>query len=88
LDTSIGMTLLYCSSAVVLAPGQNIHRESLYYSCILTMCLVELKSQVKEINHDSKQAKLVRTDVGWITKPKYVQSGQSNLVQARVLLTC
>ncbi|KAH9060057.1 P-loop containing nucleoside triphosphate hydrolase protein [Lactarius vividus] len=25
---------------------------------------------VKEINHDSKQAKLVRTDVGWITTPR------------------
>lgn len=25
---------------------------------------------VKEINHDSKQARLVRTDVGWITTPR------------------
>ncbi|KAI0273825.1 DEAD/H helicase [Gloeopeniophorella convolvens] len=25
---------------------------------------------VKEINHDSKQAKLIRTDVGWITTPR------------------
>ncbi|KAI9446647.1 P-loop containing nucleoside triphosphate hydrolase protein [Lactarius indigo] len=32
---------------------------------------------VKEINHDSKQAKLVRTDVGWITTPRDIDPIQT-----------
>ena len=39
------------------------------------------------MNHDSKQAKLVRTDVGWITTPRYVQYRYIQLVQTRVSLT-
>ncbi|KAH9180356.1 P-loop containing nucleoside triphosphate hydrolase protein [Lactarius sanguifluus] len=32
---------------------------------------------VKEINHDSKQARLVRTDVGWITTPRDIDPIQT-----------
>ncbi|KAH9001463.1 P-loop containing nucleoside triphosphate hydrolase protein [Lactarius akahatsu] len=36
---------------------------------------------VKEINHDSKQARLVRTDVGWITTPRYFHFRISDPIQ-------
>ncbi|KAH9079220.1 P-loop containing nucleoside triphosphate hydrolase protein [Lactarius deliciosus] len=32
---------------------------------------------VKEVNHDSKQARLVRTDVGWITTPRDIDPIQT-----------
>lgn len=51
------------------------------------MCLVERGLQVEEIDHDLKQAKLLRTDVGWITRPRYVQRRGFDLVQVRILLT-
>ncbi|KAI9452326.1 P-loop containing nucleoside triphosphate hydrolase protein [Russula earlei] len=36
---------------------------------------------VKEINHDSKQAKLVRTDVGWITTPRDIDPIQTRRIR-------
>lgn len=75
--TSITMLLPHSSSVAVPAPGQNLHREYLPEplhpdnECVP----VERKFQVREINHDSKQARLIRTDVDWLTMPRYVLSG-------------
>lgn len=41
-------------------------------------------SQVQEVSHDSKMAKLVRSDVNWITEPRYLQA---RLVLRDVVLT-
>ena len=37
--------------------------------------------QVREINHDSKQARLIRTDVDWLTTPRYVLFGVVRLIK-------
>ncbi|KAI0282173.1 P-loop containing nucleoside triphosphate hydrolase protein [Russula aff. rugulosa BPL654] len=38
---------------------------------------VDRKFQVREINHDSKQARLIRTDVDWLTRPRDVDPIQT-----------
>ncbi len=48
-----------------------------------TMALLT-DSQVQEVSHDSKMAKLVRSDVNWITEPRYLQA---RLVLRDVVLT-
>jgi DEAD/DEAH box helicase domain-containing protein len=52
---------------VVYAPGRIIYR---------TLCFIQSQShsvdhdQVKEVNHDHKVAKVIRTDVNYITSPR------------------
>lgn len=47
----------------------NLHREiDIFVLC----CRFDVFSvmQVKEVSHDSKMAKLIRSDVNWITEPR------------------
>ncbi len=74
--------LSYCALVIVPPPGQNLPGKSHHpKSYTVTLYLVYRGLQVKEVNHDSKQAKLVRTDVGWITTPRYFQPHSSVRVE-------
>jgi DEAD/DEAH box helicase domain-containing protein len=56
-------------------------RSHIHSKC--SMCsdrLLPIKSQVKELSHDTKMAKVFRADVSWITTPRYVCMGELSIL--------